>query len=379
MKWTDAAKSFVLTKELSELLEKNGTMYKALLGLGAVATKNQLAAYQVVEKDEAITSLVSSIDAAITANGGYLTSNAVSVTDIIVAAYFYEYLSIFFPPPYAKEKFPSYAKWFTEIASSPAIFDSATKQNVVTGGKTRVGGQIDLRAASKKVSAMADVSIARAAAEKANRPEKVKEVPVKETPAPVVKEVQAAESQPESNLELPNKSEEERQALGFEALNSLGLEGKYTVHQHKAAFNVDDLNAAMDSLSLSGGRCKNLFVRAKKDGKLYLVVALADTNVNLDNLGKKLGYAKGNIRFADQNVLATNLGVAQGHVSPVALVNDKALAVNVILDSSLSTDPNQLLYFHPLSNTASVGVKFEDLLTFIANTGHKHQIVDFSS
>ena len=97
------------------------------------------------------------------------------------------------------------------------------------------------------------------------------------------------------------------------------------------------------------------------DSKLWLVIALVDSKVDLKALATKLGYGNIQIRFAEQDVLLENLGTAQGHVSPLSLIHDEARIVNVALDSGLfsgefATNP---LYFHPGDNSASVGIAQE--------------------
>ena len=53
------------------------------------------------------------------------------------------------------------------------------------------------------------------------------------------------------------------------------------------------------------------------------------------DLAKRLGYGKIVIRFGDAESLVENLGVVQGHVTPLALANDTAQVVNVALDARL--------------------------------------------
>ena len=57
--------------------------------------------------------------------------------------------------------------------------------------------------------------------------------------------------------------------------------------------------------------------------------------VDMVDLAKRLGYGKIVIRFGDAESLVENLGVVQGHVTPLALANDTAQVVNVALDARL--------------------------------------------
>jgi hypothetical protein len=140
-------------------------------------------------------------------------------------------------------------------------------------------------------------------------------------------------------------------------------------------------------------RIKNLFLKAKKaragvpgDSRLWLVVALADTKVDLKLLATKLGYGNAQIRFAEADALAENLGTAQGHVSPLSLAQDEARVVQVALDAALlagefdKEDLSHPLYFHPGDNSASVGVSAGGLRKILEGTGHgKFTVVDFAA
>lgn len=103
---------------------------------------------------------------------------------------------------------------------------------------------------------------------------------------------------------------------------------------------------------------------------MWLVVAAHDSEVNLTDLATKLGYGKIVLRFADAESLTANLGVVQGHVSPFCLMNDAALAVNVAVDERLLSPASGPVFFHPLTNEASLAIAPADLAKFIAATGH---------
>lgn len=108
------------------------------------------------------------------------------------------------------------------------------------------------------------------------------------------------------------------------------------------------------------------------------MIAAHDSDTNLKTVATKLGYGSIVIRFAEAAELLENLGTVQGHVSPFALANDKALKVQVCVDSKLlKATKEQPAYFHPLDNTASTAVTGEQLAAFIAATGHAMTVVDF--
>lgn len=118
--------------------------------------------------------------------------------------------------------------------------------------------------------------------------------------------------------------------------------------------------------TMPGGHSKNLFLKDKAD-RLYLVSALAETEVDLVSLGKRLG-SKGRLSFGKPDLMTATLGVAPGAVTPFALINDSARALErFVLDTNiLAQDP---MWFHPLDNTASTAVSSEGLLQFLAHLG----------
>ncbi|KAL6512027.1 hypothetical protein OROGR_021624 [Orobanche gracilis] len=76
-----------------------------------------------------------------------------------------------------------------------------------------------------------------------------------------------------------------------------------------------------------GGLSKNLFLKDKKQ-RFYVVSALAETKVDLKVLSQRLGLGRGGLRMAPEEALAEILQVPLGCVTPLALVNDSARALN---------------------------------------------------
>ena len=143
--------------------------------------------------------------------------------------------------------------------------------------------------------------------------------------------------------------------------------------EHRAIFTVEegkDLKA-----SLPGGHSKNLFLKDKA-GKLYLAVALGETQVDLVALGKRFG-AKGRLSFGKPELMTETLGVIPGAVTPFALINDSAKALTAVaLDTSiLAHDP---MWFHPLENTASTAVSPDGLRAFLKARGFSPIELDLS-
>ena len=102
--------------------------------------------------------------------------------------------------------------------------------------------------------------------------------------------------------------------------------------EHEPVLTVD---AGLKAVGSSGGSfAKNLFVKDKKAG-LFLLTAAADCAIDLKKLPSLLGIANASFRFADGAVLEEKLGVKQGAVTPLAVMNDLACEVTLVLDQSL--------------------------------------------
>ena len=93
---------------------------------------------------------------------------------------------------------------------------------------------------------------------------------------------------------------------------------------------------------------------------------------DLNALGVRIDA--GRLGFASPERLLAHLGITPGSVSLLALVNDKARAVEFVLDQRLWDAP--AVQAHPLRNDATMVLAHDDLERFLAATGHAPRIVD---
>lgn len=121
---------------------------------------------------------------------------------------------------------------------------------------------------------------------------------------------------------------------------------------------------------LAGGHTKNLFLKDAK-GQLYLVIAHSHTNVDLKSLHKTIGSAR--LSFGKPDLLMEVLGVAPGSVTTLALMNDTAHRVSVVVDSLLMG--YDTINCHPLENTATTNIARDDLFRFIRACGHEPRVL----
>ena len=142
----------------------------------------------------------------------------------------------------------------------------------------------------------------------------------------------------------------------------------YTNHEHPAVFTVEE--AAMHSEGIEGAHSKNLFFKDKKK-KLFLVVTLADKPIKIKDVGKLIGG--NNMSFAKPDLLMEVLGMIPGSVTPFAAVNIKDREVKIVLDEELME--NDLLNFHPLTNTATTTITPKDLIKFLEHVGQTPEII----
>jgi Ala-tRNA(Pro) deacylase len=154
----------------------------------------------------------------------------------------------------------------------------------------------------------------------------------------------------------------------FARLDALGI--AHRTVEHPPVFTVEEAKALRGNLP--GHHIKNLFLRNKKE-EMWLVVALEDRAIDLKRLGEILGA--GRFSFGSAERLKRTLGVDPGSVTPLAVANDEAHAVQLVLDRGIADGGP--VNAHPLVNTMTTAIAPADLLRFFAATGHTPRWLDF--
>jgi Ala-tRNA(Pro) deacylase len=154
----------------------------------------------------------------------------------------------------------------------------------------------------------------------------------------------------------------------FARLAELGI--AHRTVEHPPVFTVEEAKALRGNLP--GHHIKNLFLRNKKE-EMWLVVALEDRTIDLKRLGELLGA--GRLSFGSAERLRRHLGVEPGSVTPLALANDAAHEVRLVLDRGLADGAP--INAHPLVNTMTTALSPTDLLRFFEATGHTPRWLDF--
>jgi Ala-tRNA(Pro) deacylase len=155
----------------------------------------------------------------------------------------------------------------------------------------------------------------------------------------------------------------------LERLDSLGI--AYSLYEHPPIFTVaEGLEMERD---MPGIHCRNLFLRDKKKA-MFLISAANETVIDLKKLETLLPCDR--ISFGSPDRLWDHLGVRPGSVCPYALINDRDSVVTPILDAYMMQ--GDIVNFHPLINTMTIGVSPAGLLAFYRSIGREPRIVDFS-
>jgi Ala-tRNA(Pro) deacylase len=126
---------------------------------------------------------------------------------------------------------------------------------------------------------------------------------------------------------------------------------------------------------LAGGHTKNLFLKDKK-GAYFLVTVEEDATVDLKSIHNIIG-ATGRVSFGKPEALMELLGVAPGAVSLFGAINDTGGQVKVVIDEGLMRD--ETINAHPLTNEATTTIRRDDLLAFLAATGHQPHVLKVAS
>lgn len=155
----------------------------------------------------------------------------------------------------------------------------------------------------------------------------------------------------------------------FAFLDRLGI--PHRTITHPPLFTVEQ--SRMLRGEIPGGHTKNLFLRDKREN-LFLVVALEDAAIDLKGLHRPLGA--GRFSFGSADLLRACWGVDPGSVTPFGAINDPEARVTVVLDAAMMQF--ETLNYHPLVNTMTTAIRRDDLVRFLAATGHDPRILPVS-
>ncbi len=153
-----------------------------------------------------------------------------------------------------------------------------------------------------------------------------------------------------------------REKPALDRLDALGI--PYAVHRHPPLHTVAEAKALRGDIDAA--HVKNLFLRDKKE-RMWLLTVLEGRPIDTKVLRPLLG-ASGTVSFGSPDRLFRVLGILPGSVSPLAIVNDGARLVHVVLDEALRGYSH--IGVHPLHNEATVRLAVPDLVRFLEASDH---------
>ena len=143
---------------------------------------------------------------------------------------------------------------------------------------------------------------------------------------------------------------------------------KYILYTHPAVFTVNE--AKEHCGHITGTHCKNLFLKNKKSGQLYLVTIPHEKRLDLNQFRRMIRAPK--VRFAGPEDLFEFLGITPGAVSPIGLVNDTSNKVIFIIETDVWNAKE--ICCHPNVNTETLQISGPNFQKLIKNTGTSMEI-----
>lgn len=144
----------------------------------------------------------------------------------------------------------------------------------------------------------------------------------------------------------------------------------YEVFHHQAVMTVEEADKVVPRMAVP---TKNLFLRDDKKRDFYLVTARTDTFVDLKRLHKQLGSRR--LSFASPELLQEKLGLVQGSVTTLGVLNDDSRSVTLVFDETLA---HRRFDAHPMVNTATMFLWMDDVLPLFEEHGTRVVFCDLS-
>lgn len=148
----------------------------------------------------------------------------------------------------------------------------------------------------------------------------------------------------------------------YDILDKLDI--AYSEVEHAAAYTVNDMKNI--TIDIEGIGCKNLFLKDKKDN-FYLYVLPDEQRANVKEVANKVGVKS--LSFANESDLENILNLKPGSVTPFGIINDIENKTLIILDSNLK---DNYILIHPLVNTKTLSIYYDDLIKFINYLSHQY-------
>lgn len=148
----------------------------------------------------------------------------------------------------------------------------------------------------------------------------------------------------------------------FELLSRLGI--GYEKLEHSPIITMKE--GSEIAYKLGSTSCKNLFLCNKRQ-EYFMLMLPADKKLSAKNVARQIGSP--HLSFASAEDMERLLHTYPGAVSVLSLIYDKEKRVQLLIDKGLMN----VTYIgcHPCTNTCSLKIKMEDILTvWLPATGH---------
>lgn len=168
-------------------------------------------------------------------------------------------------------------------------------------------------------------------------------------------------------LGRPTEKRSEQEEAIYDRLDRLGISFFRTDHEH-----ADTMEDCLLIESILGGKiCKNLFLCNRQQTEFYLLLMPGEKPFKTKYLSVQLGCSR--LSFADATHMSELLHTIPGSVSALELLFDTSCRIRLIIDKDLMQDD----YFsgHPGFSTSTLRMTREDLLRFVASTGHTPTVI----
>lgn len=163
--------------------------------------------------------------------------------------------------------------------------------------------------------------------------------------------------------------ERERPVLGI--LDETGI--PYTRYEHTSAKTMQDCEGI--GADVGAKHFKNLFLCNRARTVYCLLLMRADKPFHTSDISKKLGVSR--LSFCTDEQLYEKLNLLPGSVTPMALYHPSSRDVMVAIDRDVAN--MDMVCVHPCVSTASLAIKFSDLIAYIERMGNEIKYVDIGA
>lgn len=145
-------------------------------------------------------------------------------------------------------------------------------------------------------------------------------------------------------------------------LKSLNIQFKE--HAHFPVYTCEDAQKLCKNIP--GIHSKNLFLKNKDTNEFFLIILPDCKRLDIKSLSSIIGK---NTRFGNEKELKAVLDITPGAVSPLALINNQAGKVTVLIDKEVWE--YDIVSFHPCINTQTLEFQKADFQKFIRTLPNK--------